>query len=817
MGSREELQRFLEANADAATLDALRHEMGIDAPEQSNADFGTRIAGLLDSVEAGGLIAAFLARIETEFSDLPLIKWHGFEAGNETARQEEKHHDVLHSPPVFLTLRDGVTELNAARHEGQWAGKKADGKPFRFVHGYTLPSHWAARHEETDLLAERIQANQDRLLLLTAIGGTGKSALSRKLLEDLPEYDVALDGALWFSFYVEPDFDRFLVEACRYLLTGFNPQNHPSPYEKSLLLRDALNTGHYLIVLDGIEVLLESDRDRADFGTFRDRALKDFLDGVCEESKSQILISSRFPLTDLKGKPEAFTLELGDLSCDAADSLMESYGVRGSRPERENLYQRFGTHALTVQLLGDYLTRYHNGSPQGTSDIQSFLPEAPQGVRLQAVLDGYWQHLDADERFFLTRLAAFRGGVDDRSLLVLNKTGNAFDPRFRQMVDKLVESPLVTVERRGRHARLTAHPLIKTFFYERMGDSERTHAHRTLKDYSQGLPLPDRPRTLEDYEPLIEACHHCLQVGLYTEAYQIYRRNNMDNSLRWWGHYTQAMAILEPLREAATGNDPSWRNERWQRSWVENETALIAALRGDSALALERFGGSAEMDASIGDSAGESASFQNMAGVQTQRGDYEAALSSLDQSRMREARLNRFDKEEMLEGLEGVVRAEMGQKQEAYDLLVSAYTLSRQSGNNRALCYWMWRLGDLFVTTGQIVEAQGQYQDALEIARKEGYRDYESYALRGMGRTYIKTNSLPDARIALTDALRIAQSLGNPFLENEARLAFITLAKKEGLAEETRSHAEAVKAKATVCGYAAQLAQAETALSATNA
>jgi tetratricopeptide (TPR) repeat protein len=812
MGTRDDLYAFLEANSDAATLDAIRLEMGADTAEQGSTDFGTRIEALLDSIERGGLVAAFLARIETEYPDLPFVKWNGVEAGSEIARLEEKHHDVLHAPPVFLTLRDGVSELNAARQEGQGGAQAAyDGKPFRFVHGYTLPAHWAERREETAALIERIRANQDRLLLLTAIGGTGKSALSRKLLDDLADADIALDGALWFSFYVEPDFDRFLVEACRYLITGFNPQNHPSPYEKSLLLREALNTGHYLLVLDGIEVLLESDRNRDDFGSFRDRALKDFLDNFCEDSRSQILISSRFPLVDLEDKSEAFALALGDLSPDAADSLMESYGVRGGRHDRQNLYNRFGTHALTLQLLGDFLTRYHDGNPHGTTEIQSFLPETPQGVRLQAVLDGYWQHLGTDERFFLTRLAAFRGGVDDRSLLVLNKTGNAFDPKFRQMVDRLVESPLVTVERRGRHARLTAHPLIKTFFYERMGDSERTHAHRTLKDYSQGLPLPERPRTLEDYEPLIEACHHCLQVGLFTEAYQIYRRNNMDNSLRWWGHYTQAMAILEPLREAASGDDPTWRNERWQRSWVENETALIAALRGDSALALERFRCSAEMDASIGDSAGESASFQNMAGVQTQRGEYDAALASLEQSRTREARLNRFDKEEMLEGLEGVIRAEMGQKQEAYDLLVSAYTLSRQSGNNRALCYWMWRLGDLFLTTGQYVEAQGQYQDALEIARREGYRDYESYALRGMGRMYVKTKSLPDARIALTDALRIAQSLGNPFLENEARLSFIALAKAEGLADEARSHAEAVKAKAAACGYAAQLAQAEAA------
>ncbi len=795
--------------ADAAYLDVLRTEMEIAPLNTGNDDFGEQITLLLDAVEGSGLTAAFLARLESDFPELPAVQWNGIHAGSDRARQEEKHHDVLSAPPSFLTLRDGVTELNAARQAGQDEEDAAQpGKPFRFVHGYTLPDHWAERRTETLALAEHIRANAERVLILTAIGGTGKSALTRKLLDDLPQYGIALEGALWFSFYVEPEFDRFLVEACRYLITGFKPQDHPSPYDKSLLLREALNTGHYLIVLDGIEVLLGAERDRPDYGTFRDRALKDFLDGIREQSASQVLISSRFPLVDLVGKPGTFTLELTDLAPDAADALFESYGVKGTSSEREAIYTRFGTHALTLQLLGDFLTRYYDGEPRGIGDIQPFLPDAPQGVRLQAVLDGYWQSLTPDERFFLTRLAAFRGGVDDRSLLVLNKTGNAFDPAFRQMVDRLVQSPLVTVERRGRHARLTAHPLIKTFFYERMGDSERTLAHRNLKDYAQGLPLPERPHTLEDYEPLIEACHHCLQVGLYTEAYQIYRRNNMDNSLRWWGHYTQAVAILEPLREACSGENPAWRNERWQRSWIENETALIAALRGDSALALERFQNSADMDASIGDLSGEAASFQNMAGVQTQRGDYEQALIALERSKMLELRLNRFEKQEMLSGLEGVVRAEQGQKQAAYDLLVRAFELSQQNNNVRALCYWMWRLGDLFVTTGQIPEAQNQYGEALEIARREVFRDYESYALRGLGRSYVKTHSLPDARIALTDALRIAQSLGNPFLENEARLVLAELALAEGLAEEVRSHTQAVRERATVCGYASQIAQA---------
>ena len=252
---------------------------------------------------------------------------------------------------------------------------------------------------------------------------------------------------------------------------------------------------------------------------------------------------------------------------DSADDLLASYGIKGTRADFEPIYERFGTHALTLQILSDYLTRYHNGDLSAVSKGGNLSRRAlPQGIRLQAVLDAVWHELNTDERFFLTRLAAFRGGVDERSLVILNRESDHADAEFRTLVQRLLSGPLVDIEKRDGHTRLTAHPLIKTFFYERMADSERDQTHRELKDFSQGLPLPDRPRTLEDYEPLLQACHHCLQVGLYTEAYQVYRRNNMDNCLRWWGHYAQAESLLEPLREASQGTSPSWQSERWQKS-----------------------------------------------------------------------------------------------------------------------------------------------------------------------------------------------------------------------------------------------------------
>ncbi|MCS6775165.1 MAG: tetratricopeptide repeat protein [Chloroherpetonaceae bacterium] len=829
MEDRDALLRFLETHYNEIGATELCRRLGVLFSCHPDVPPNTRWQEMLSAVEQAGQWQALLALVEQDFPGqlslrtgtradanqapglrplLSLVQSSPdpsarTEATTEAMSAPAKFPHTYASTPSTLSLNPPLLARDPAGEPPETGSSR-----IRFVHSYTLPRHWARRDQEIAHLLHEIQTNRHRVLALVAIGGAGKSALTRKLLEQLDAGGDVLEGGLWFSFYVEPEFDRFLNEACAHMIPGFDPKLHPSLFEKAAMLREAMDRGHYLLVMDGIEVMLVADRDRRDYGCFQDRAVRDFLLEVLSGSRSQIIISSRFPLTDLNGRPGFQAIELSDLQQEAADELLRSYGVQGSLEDRAPVYARFGTHALTMQLIGDYLTRYHEGRPEALQEITSFDPAAGQGLKIQAMLDAYWRRLTPEERFFLTRMSAFRGGVDERSLIVLNKSGDAFDPRFRQMVENLLHSPLVIVERRGRRSRITAHPLIKTFFYERMADAERDQTHRALKDYAQGLPVPERPRTLEDYAPLIDACYHCLRVGLYREAYQIYRRNNMDNALRWWGHYSEAMALLEPLRQAGLGDAPSWQSEKWQRSWVENETALLATLQGNTDLAIERFRRSAELDAESGDGPGESASLQNLVGVLTQRGEYQAALEALERSRAIEARLRRYEKEDMLAGLEGVCRAEMGQSQRAFELLCQALELSTQHLQTRSVCYWTWRIGDLYLSAGQIMDGRAQHTEALRIARREQYRDFECYALRGLADSYRLEDQLERAAETYTSALRLARTLGNPYLENEVRLGLARLGERERNYQEAQGQARQVLARAEECVYRPQAAQA---------
>jgi tetratricopeptide (TPR) repeat protein len=837
MNDRSDLLKFIETHCDDDRLLRLAQAVDLAWETPPDAPRAARIDGLLRCAERDGKMPALLARLETDFPPPPAAA-DAPDVSEETAPSCDSAHPPAEETSPARALHDSGAarkEANGARpaaNKRRYADTQIDFEqavtdfetlreafarevesrpahlPFRFVHGYTLPTHWARRDAEISELAAEIRDNRYRILSLVAIGGTGKSALTRKLLDELPKRHIHLDGALWFSFYVEPDFDRFLTEACRYLLPAFVPKAHPSPFEKGVLLREAMEQGHYLFVLDGIEVLQVSDPERRDFGALHDRALAEFLDGVCDCRNSQLLISSRFPLAHLATSQEHRAFHLGDLTLEAADELLSSYGVEGETSDRSGIYARFGCHVLTLQVLADYLICYHDGNPQGIAQIPDVAHTAPQGIKLQAALDGYWQRLQPDERFFLTRMSAFRGGVDERSLIVLNRNEDLSDPGFRAMVTRLLQSPLVTVERREGPARLTSHPLIKTFFYERMGEDERTETHCALKDYAQGLPMPDHPHTLQDYEPLVQACHHCLRVGLYREAYQIYRRNNMDNALRWWGQYAQANELLEQLRAATQGDVPAWQCERWQKSWVENETALLAALRGDMGRAVERFRRSVQLDAESGDGSGESASWQNLASVLTQRGDFREALKALERARILEAMLGRFEKEDMLAGLEGVCRMELGQAQASYDLLSGALHISQQRPNLRAVCYWTWRMGDLFLRAARRERGRQMHDSARQLAQQEQFRDYEGHALRGLGDADRLHRRYEEARTHYTAALRLARTLGNPYLENEVRMGEARLAEAEGNAGEAQIQARQVMEQAEESGFHVQATEA---------
>lgn len=88
--------------------------------------------------------------------------------------------------------------------------------PF-IAHPYPLPPNFTGREAEKALLSNWLHNAPEPMLVLEAIGGMGKTALSWVWLQqEVLAKNAELDGVLWWSFYDEP-FEAFVQSLFFYL------------------------------------------------------------------------------------------------------------------------------------------------------------------------------------------------------------------------------------------------------------------------------------------------------------------------------------------------------------------------------------------------------------------------------------------------------------------------------------------------------------------------------------------------------------------------------------------------------------------------
>ena len=145
-----------------------------------------------------------------------------------------------------------------------------------FGNPYDLKEKFSGRIEERKILSNWASGNDRPILVLTALGGMGKSSLAwvwmhndvlskpvigklEDCAEDLEKCRIqkenSFEGVLWWSFYEqEQNFDKFLDEALIYTNEKFkNDIKKLSINDKVKNLVDTLRKHRFLFILDGFE------------------------------------------------------------------------------------------------------------------------------------------------------------------------------------------------------------------------------------------------------------------------------------------------------------------------------------------------------------------------------------------------------------------------------------------------------------------------------------------------------------------------------------------------------------------------------------
>lgn len=317
-------------------------------------------------------------------------------------------------------------------------------------HGPTLPHrlpaapHFVGREQELATLRALWSSGAAGVWALVGLGGSGKTAVAARFLEELPSIEPRPEGVFVWSFYLEPDAGYFLQELFRWLV----PAGAPTEARGGglfHLIRDALaQGGRRLLVLDGLERVQRPDDSGGPHGQVEDPLLRGLLTRVAEAlGQTVALVTSRFPLTDLTAcRGHGYCeIDVGGLSAEAARELLRARGVSGSDGELRGIVLTYGAHALTLDHVGGLIGQFLGGDPRRA-------PEAPalatpgsdrQALRLARLLEAYEKHLPQAELDLLARLSLVRRNVSEEQSAELFLCSPAVRPRTAREAAGLCE------------------------------------------------------------------------------------------------------------------------------------------------------------------------------------------------------------------------------------------------------------------------------------------------------------------------------------------------------------------------------------------
>lgn len=306
---------------------------------------------------------------------------------------------------------------------------------------YVLTNNFIGRETELRQL-DTWAASADPMLIVEAIGGMGKSALTWEWVQRQKD-SGRYDGIFWYSFYERgAQMNDFMRHALAYVTEqpadDLKGQNF---YELQDALLPALQQKNYLLVLDGLERVLVAYH-RMDKAQVRDDEVQEklrdttnpkdgrFLQKLLSCAPSRFLVSTRLmprALQDFNGDPikGVKRKKLAGLHPDDAYVLMRDRGVKEpqDRQQMNDFMAQFGYHGLLLTITAGRISRYRPA--RGDFDAWYALhgqelndPDIVQ--RRNKLLRYAYDGLDDKKRLLLSQIAAFGNPVDYETVALFN-------------------------------------------------------------------------------------------------------------------------------------------------------------------------------------------------------------------------------------------------------------------------------------------------------------------------------------------------------------------------------------------------------------
>jgi tetratricopeptide (TPR) repeat protein/pimeloyl-ACP methyl ester carboxylesterase len=510
-----------------------------------------------------------------------------------------------------------------------------------------------------------------RVATLVAAGGVGKTTLVAKWLSLLAAQEWAgFEVVFDWSFYSQgtreqaaPSSDLFLKEA----LTFFGNDGDKSfaassagSFEKGQRLARLVGQQRSLLILDGLEPLQYSPTSPT-AGELKDQGIAAFLKGLAvSNNQSLCVITTRYRIPELKAFQETTAVEipLQHLSQESGVALLRSLNVEGTREELETLVTDTRGHALSLKLMGSYLSYAHGGDLRRRDAIKLVVADAEeQGGHARRIMDAYVKLFEDEGEHGKRALGLFRLlGLFDRPavadcLRVLWQAPaiaglsepliGLSEDQLNLTLQRLENAKLISAHRDGAGTLLAldAHPLLREYFAQWMLAEQPNAwcaAHRRIYEYLvASAPEREQP-TLEDLQPLYQAVSHGCQAGLSQEAldkifFARIQRFDSAYSIRKLG------AVASDLGAIACFFDIPWSQisqklSDGDKAWLFNSAAFYLRTLGRLGEALEPMRASIKSYVGRGDWRNSAQAASNLSELELTLGELARAVEDAEQS-----------------------------------------------------------------------------------------------------------------------------------------------------------------------------------------
>jgi len=533
-----------------------------------------------------------------------------------------------HLKEILVAVK-GAKEIT----ELERGGKLIPVAPTPYIaHSYALPPNFTGRDAEQAMLCNWLYNAKEPLLVLEAIGGVGKTALSWVWLhEEVLERHAELDGVFWWSFYEDP-FETFLEHLYHYV-TSREVKIESGALQSGVIatINPILHNNRFLLILDGFERALrgyanmsamyiqekgfsgakvaEDDWDKP-FDDAQGRRQRQCVHPHAEKflkalasAKAKTLMTTRLfptPLEEITGVQHEL---IRGLSQADAVRFLKSEGIVGTRAQLERAGEIYDFHPLMLKQLSSAIKRKRKKDIADAFELNLIDQKQPQKI-----LNRSFELLSADEKKVAMAVSVFRSSFDF-------DTAKALFPEIDE--DKLWEV-LSGLQQLGfifydeREKRFDFHPIMRSFLYDNLTTKDKVHERAA--EYFQKIPPVEKVVRLEDLNSVIELYHHLVAAGKFDEAREVFRDRIDKPSYYQLAAYNLQIQLLRELFVDGEDKPPRLKSESDQ-AWTLNSLANSYAFSGEPAKAVPLFLRSIFPDDEEHDKKGVATSLENAAGM----------------------------------------------------------------------------------------------------------------------------------------------------------------------------------------------------------